>query len=164
MIYASYSHCGVIRKRTSHSYFVGGRDSAQPTMSTGTQVFDPETGIFSAISAQLSVGRVLHACAVYEKENLLITAGGYNSQWQLTDSVEILNLKSESWTTDKSMPIKGKVWAVGEVLLTWKTELYQYHPGSNQWLEIDDVPFALSDLKEGFKAVDVEGTNICSFI
>lgn len=164
MIDAAYSHCGVVRKWIGQIYFVGGKDSGKSNMNAGTQLFDMATRTFSTLSGQLSIGRLEHACAMYELESLLVAAGGIKNQWLPTSTVEILNLKTETWTAAKSLPSLGKVWAVGEVVFTWKTSLYQYDPWRNVWLIIEDVPFTLSELREGFKAVEVESTSFCSWI
>ena len=166
MLKRSYGHCGTTRKQTSQIFFVGGRGTwgnSNWAFSPGTQAFDMDRRTFSAISGEMSVGRVFHACTIMEEEGLLIVAGGSPDKNSVTNSVEILNLETETWASARAMPSTGNVWAAGEFLFTWTARLYQYEPMRNQWLEIEDVPFNLNWLKPQFVPLEAAHGKLCHY-
>ena len=113
----------------------------------------------------MSIGRAYHVCTILEEDNLLIAAGGYTNGWERTKSVEILDLTSETWSGASAMPGTGKTWATGEFLFFWTTEkLYQYEQRSDEWLEIEQVPFDLGELHPRFLAIDASTINFCSYL
>ena len=159
-------HCGVIRKRTMEAYFVGGRirENNEWVFSGITRVFDMVQRTFSVLPGQMSVGRLYHICALMEEEGLLVAAGGQIDGFSDIDSVEILNLEDETWSSATPLPsVIKNVLVTGEVMFNWGTKLYQYEVGSNEWLEIDDVPFDLIRLRPNFVRVDAGVGSFCPY-
>ena len=157
-----YNHCGAVFKLTRQIYFVGGVRSADDTPGFTTQVFVIDQGTFSTLPEQLSVAKSSLACYILEEEGILIAGGGHTSGWMDTDSVEILDLMSGIWTDAESMPSAGVyVWTKGEFLFNWDTKLYQYDQASNEWAEIEDIPFDLNEIKPNFIEVDATTANVC---
>ena len=148
-------------------YLIGGMNSnGGPTRTnTGTQVFDIRARTFTNIPGQLSVGRANHACTVLEGEELLIVAGGVADSWIATDSVEILDLTTETWSNAKVMPRAEKAWAAGGRIFTWGAiKLFQYELAVNEWEEVDDASFDLNRIAHNFVPVDTGVYNICPFL
>ena len=160
-------HCGVIRKRTMEAYFVGGRirENNEWVFSGITRVFDMVQMTFSILPGQMSVGRLYHKCVLMEEKGLLIAAGGQTDGFSYTDSVEILKLEEETWSSATPLPsVIQNVLATGEVMFNWGTKLYQYEIASNQWLEIEDVPFDLIQMRPNFVQVDAGLGSFCPYI
>lgn len=168
MLKASYGHCGAIRKSTRQVFFVGGRGpwTSYNDFITGTQIFNMGTKTFSLLPSHMSVGRVYSACAVLEDKDILIIAGGQSTNWDHTDSVEILNLNTETWTNARAAPVAGSSWAAGEFLfMLWNsTTLYQYDEIGDQWYQVEDVPFDLSILKPYYVQVENGGNSFCPYV
>ena len=166
MLYDAYSLCATRNKLTGQIYFVGGfgwENNNGNKFRTGTLVFDTVTRAFSILSGQLTVGRAGATCAVLENDELLIAAGGISDGWQGTSTVEILDLKTKTWSNAGVMPYTAGVWTAGEFLFLLGTELYQYELNSNQWLELVDVPFDFSKMRHHFVQVDASLGNFCPF-
>lgn len=164
---SSHGHCGAIHKLTKQAYFVGGRGiwgEIEWVFLPGARTFDLVQRTFSSLPSQMSVGRAFHACAIMEEEGLLIAAGGSSTQWEKPDSVEILNVYSKTWTTALTLPsTSGNVWATGEVMFYWETEMYQYEAVSNTWLEIEDLPFDLGHMRPYLVQVEAGIGSFCPY-
>ena len=161
---ALYGHCAVMDKKSSRVYLVGGKQYP-PAMFTKTQVFAMTENQFTTLAGQLSVGRAGHICTILEENNLLIAAGGYTDGWSPIDTAEILDMAVGTWTNTKIMPSAGKAWTVGGALLTWTaTKLYKYEPSGNEWIEIEDAPFDLTIMRNGFVPIEAGFDGICHFV
>ena len=147
-------------------YFVGGRirENNEWVFSGITRVFDMVQRTFSVLPGQMSVGRLYHKCALMEEEGLLIAAGGETGVFKATYSVEILNLEEETWSSATQLPGGNlNVLVIGEVMFNWGTKLFQYEVVSNEWLEIEDVPFELIKLKPHFLQVEAGQGSFCPY-
>ena len=163
---AEFNHCGALRKQTAQIYFVGGMSGGLTSMKGWTFIYDMSLGQLSTITNQMSTPRVEHACAVLEDENIIIVAGGYTNSWIATDTVEILNLITETWSQARAMPFAGiEVWAVGEVVFNWKNQImYQYQLSGNQWVEIENAPLNLANLRPIYIPVNAGLGSFCPYL
>lgn len=162
---ASYGHCTVMDKKSSRVYLVGGKKYFSTTMLTKTQVFDMTANQFSTFASELSVGRAGHACIILEENNLLIAAGGHTDGWNPTNTAEILDMSVGTWTDTKVMPSAVNAWTVGGVMFTWTAaKLYLYELLRNEWIEIADVPFHLTNMNNGFIPIEVGFDGVCHFV
>ena len=144
LLTATYSHCTVNDMRSNQVFIVGGMNSNNFRMNTGTQVFDISTRTITAIAGQLSVGRANPACTILEGKDLLIVAGGSKQGWEGTDSAEILDLSTKTWSNAKSMPSSKYAWAGGLNIFTWNAgKQYQYELAVNEWVEMETEVFEL---------------------
>ena len=168
LLIPTHGLCGVKWKKKRVIYFVGGNkngDTGLASSTTGTQKYDMDERALSLVLGQMSVGRRYHTCAVMEEESLLMVAGGLLDNEDRTDSVEILNFQDETWSTARPLPSNTyNVWASGEIMFNWETELYQYEVASNTWLEIEDVPFDLAIMKPYFLQVEAGAGSFCPYI
>lgn len=165
--YPSYGHCGATQKSTMEAYFVGGRGvwgSNNWAFMPMTRVFNMIQRRFSTIASHLSEGRAFHACTVLEAEGYLITAGGSTDGWTRPNLVEILNLSNKSWTAASPLPFPTRhVWAQGDIIFNWDTELYQYEVVRNEWLKVENVPFELAKMRPSFVQADAGLGSFCLF-
>ena len=168
LIHGCYSPCGVIRELTNQIYFVGGRGTwgnNNLIFFSGTQIFDMVKRQFSIHSAHMSAGRGKHVCTILQSEDILIAAGGRTGDWATTDSVEVLDLQTETWRNARVMPTSTtKLLATGEFLFAWETNMFQYEPATDQWLEFENVPFDLSQLTEPMISVDAGIGDFCPYL
>ena len=112
----------------------------------------------------MAIGRSHHACAVLEKEELLIAAGGLSDGWNWINSVEIMDLTTKVWSNAGTMPHAGAVWTAGKFFFLLGSELYQYESYSDRWLKLEDVPFDPNSLHYSFVQVDAGFDNFCTFL
>ena len=156
----TYAHCGVESKLRDRIYIIGGEAAW-----TTTQVFEKVQRTFSTLPNKMSTPRIDPECTILEEEGLLIAAGRLNPLWKEINSVEMLNLESEVWSDVEAIPtVGGQEWAARGLLFSWdETNTYQYLAGSNQWQEIEDVPFPLMSVNETFVQVDAGMGNLCTF-
>lgn len=62
------------------------------------------------------------------------------------------------------MPNVGKVWAPrGLMLSRFSGTMYQYEPTSDQWMELEEVPFSLSLLSEKLIPIAAGVNRLCEF-
>lgn len=166
--YACYGHCGAILESTDQIFFVGGfcPELNGAEFFTGIQVFDMMSKTFTILLDQLSVGRTYPVCAVLKSEDLLVVAGGKTVGWVDINSVEIMNLKTNTWANGQAMPYPGmNVWVAGEAFFNWDDQLlYQYQVINDQWIEIEDAPVDLSQMKGGIVQIDAGDGILCSFL
>ena len=163
----AYHHCTAVDQRSNKMYLIGGMNFNTKRMNTETQVFDMTTRTFSTIINQLSEGRANHACTIPEEGGVLVAAGGYKQGWEVTLSVEILDLTTLTWSNAKIMPSgsDGKAWEGGQNVFTWEAEkLYQFELKSNEWLELDEAPFDLSKMQIYFLPIYNNTHSTCPLV
>lgn len=161
-----FNHSGVLWEKKGLLYFVGGMNGQAASMKKWTFVYDISSGTYSTLANQMSTARVNHACTILTEKEVLIAAGGFTQLWRDTETVEILNLNSGSWSQADSMPFSGgQVWAFDGHTFTWKYQkMYQYIPVQNQWVEIEDVPLDLDGVLQVFIPVQEDLGTFCPFI
>ena len=165
LLAASYDHCTTMDKSSSQLYVIGGMNSNTALMSTGTQVFDLTTRTFTAIAGQLSVGRARLACTILEGEDLLIVAGGSKQGWGSTDSTEILDLTTGTWSNAQSMPMPNYAWAGGLNVFIWNAgKQYKYELAVNEWVEMEAEVFELGENVHNLVLIDTGVYDICPFV
>lgn len=157
-----YKHCGAVFKLTRQIYIVGGVGALGDDPGRTTQTFYLSNGSFSTLEEQMSVAKSSHICTILEEERVLVAAGGFTTGLSATNSVEILDLVSGTWSTASSMPSAGgNVLGIGEFLFMWDTKFYQYDQTRDDWFEIEDVPFDLNKLRPNFIQIDAGVTQVC---
>ena len=163
---AAINPCAAKWQRMNKIYLVGGYHSQQ-SFETGIQVYAISSGEFLApITRQLAVGRSFLACIVLEEDGLLIAAGGISNPWKYVDSVEILDISSETWSSAGLMPEGKMVWTASSeyIFLKGLSSFYQYEPRRDRWFEVEDVPFTLTDLVPDSKVLDARMDKPCRFM
>lgn len=156
----SYGSCAVKSELTNQVYIIGGAGGSWAE----TQVFDILGSTISLLPSQMAVGRTGPACMILEERGLIIAAGGANSTWKSTTSVEILDIRSETWHGAQALPNVGSVWAPrGQMFFWFSRTMYQYEPTSDEWMELEDVPFSLSDLSGRLIPMDAGVNKLCQF-
>ena len=129
-----------------------------------TQILDVSERTFSLLPDQMAVGRSDIGCMVLEREGLLIAAGGADVNWDRTPVVEILDMNEGRWHSANALPIIGRVWATHGFIFMWFSPvIYQYEPGSDQWLKIDGSPLPLGTLPVTLSAIDAGTNKLCQF-
>lgn len=167
MLDPTFSHGIAIKKSQDQVFLVGGgkRIGLDDHFLNRIEVFDMMTQAVTILPVQLSVGRTNPACTVLNNENLLIVAGGQSDGWSGIDTVEIIDLNTNTRADAQSMPFAGpQAWSVDEFIFNWDTLLYQYEVKDDQWVEIENVPFDLSLMKFYFVQIDAKDGNVCSFV
>ena len=155
--------CTVVAQKAALIYIIGGHNGTG--FYTGTQVFDTTQRIFlPPLASQLAVGRMKCAGTISEEDGMLVVAGGTSTGWAKIDSVEVLNLKTETWSTVGPMPSPGGVWTANQILFLWNGKFFQYVPITDLWLEVKDPTVPMGQMRENFQPIPVGVGKLCQYI
>lgn len=82
--------------------FTGGADDTIPSYETGCYLYDPSTQVLTVIDS-LSIGRRDHGIVVMRDGNVMVMGGEIANDFSDTNSIEILDIHTLTWSNGTSM-------------------------------------------------------------
>ena len=161
-----YEHCMAKWNAENKLYIVGGVTNSG--FEASTHIFDIENRTFSTLSSQMNTPRYSRGCTIMEQERKLVMPGEISLDWYQTQTVEILDLNTHTWSFASDIPFTSGFVPISVdgnlFVLRQDGFFYQFDSSNDAWKLLSETSPFDGDISGQFLVIDANVALICQYL